>query len=172
MSKKIVVSFPGGRGNEIPILYFGAKHFEDKGYEKIFINYPMSKDLSLDSLLKNALAILNDINWDEYEHIVFIAKSLGTLVACKVKEMLQIPATLVLFTPLEDIIKYINKENDVSFVAMGDKDKYLSATLLIKHCEKEEIKCHIEKEVGHRMEVMNNLQRNLEIVFNVLQYLD
>ena len=29
MGKKIVISFPGGRGYEIPVLYFGAKYYED-----------------------------------------------------------------------------------------------------------------------------------------------
>lgn len=172
MSKKIVISFPGGRGNEIPMLYFGAKHFEDMGYEKIFINHPMSEDFSLNNLLGNALKTLNNINWNEYEHIVFVAKSLGTLVACKAKELLQIQASLVLFTPLEDTLKFIRKENDVLFVAMGDNDKYLSASRLTEHCEQEGIKCHIEKGIGHRMEVLNDLQKNLDIIFNTLQHLD
>ena len=172
MSKRIVVSFPGGRGNEIPLLYFGAKHFEDMGYDKLFINHPISNDFSLDNVLRNALDTLRNINWAEYEHIVFIAKSLGTIVACNVKELLQIPATLILFTPLEGTVKYINKENDVLFVAMGDKDKYLSSTLLEQHCNDNDIKCHIEQDVGHRMEVMSDLQRNLEIVFNIIRHLD
>lgn len=119
MSRKIVVSFPGGRGSEIPLLYLGAKHFEDIGYEKVFINHPMVEDFSLESLSENALKTLKNINWNEYEDIVFVAKSLGTLVACKVKEILQIQAILVLFTPLEDTLKYIRKENDVILVAMG-----------------------------------------------------
>lgn len=172
MSKGIVVSFPGGRGNEIPLLYFGAKHFEDMGYDKLFISHPISKDLSLDNVLQNALITLENINWADYENIVFVAKSLGTIVACNVKEMLQIPATLILFTPLEDTLKYINKENDVLFVAIGDKDKYLSSTLLVQHCAENDVECHIEKGVGHRMEVMNDLQRNLEIVCNVIRHLD
>lgn len=42
MSKKLVVSFPGGRGYEVPLLYFAAKYFEDRDYEKLFIqNQPL-----------------------------------------------------------------------------------------------------------------------------------
>lgn len=171
MGKGIVVSFPGGRGSEIPLLYFGAKYYEDMGYDKIFVNHPVSNDISLDKVLKNALDTLQNINWTEYDHIVFVAKSLGTIVACKVKKMLQIPAAMILFTPLEETIKYINKENDVIFVSMGDRDKYLSSTLLEQHCRENNIKCYIEQGVGHRMEVMNDLQRNLNIVFNVMQHL-
>ena len=76
MSKGIVVSFPGGRGNEIPLLYFGAKHFEDKGYDKLFISHPISNDFSLDNVLQNALNTLENINWADCENIVFVAKVL------------------------------------------------------------------------------------------------
>lgn len=38
-------------------------------------------------------------------------------------------------------------------------------------CDNENIYCHIEENVGHRMEVMNDLKRNLEIVFNVIRHL-
>ena len=41
MNKKIVLSFPGSRGSEIPLLYFAAKHYEDLGYEKVFVNNPI-----------------------------------------------------------------------------------------------------------------------------------
>lgn len=168
MSKKIVISFPGIRGCEIPMLYFGAKHFEDMGYEKVFINNPVTDDMTLDTVFKNACEVLENMNWDEYERVVFVAKSLGTVVACKIKERFQIPASLVLFTPLEDTLKYITKENDILLVAMGDKDKYLSSERLVNHCEQENIKYYIEAGVGHRMEVTNDLQRNLEIISNVI----
>ena len=172
MGKKIVVSFPGARGCEIPLLYFGAKHFEDMGYEKRFVSYPANREITLENLLNNALEILRGIDWKEYEDVVFIAKSIGTVVCSKAKEMLGIPAKLVLYTPLEQTLAYIRKDNEVILVAMGDEDPYLTAPRLMQHCEKEEIQCHIESGVGHRMEVMGDLQRNLEIVFRVVRHLD
>ncbi|MBQ2882778.1 MAG: hypothetical protein IJE43_03245 [Alphaproteobacteria bacterium] len=47
MGKKVVISFPGGRGYEIPVLYFGAKYYEDQGYEKVFIRHPRNEGVSL-----------------------------------------------------------------------------------------------------------------------------
>ena len=44
MNKKIVLSFPGSRGSEIPLLYFAAKHYEDLGYEKV----PFERELWID----------------------------------------------------------------------------------------------------------------------------
>lgn len=172
MGKKIVISFPGARGCEIPLLYFGAKHFEDMGYEKRFISYPANREITLENVLNNALEMLRDIGWNEYEDIVFVAKSLGTVVSGRVKELLGIPAKLILFTPLEETLTYIRKDNDVLLTAMGDEDPYLAAPRLMEVCEREGIKYHIEPGVGHRMEVAGDLRRNLEIVFHVVSHLE
>lgn len=110
MSKKIVFSFPGVRGTEIPLLYFGAKHYEDKGYEKRFIKHPISGN-DFDALYENAKAILESFDLGEYDDIVFVAKSLGTVVACRLKEELNVNASLVLFTPLADTLPFIKGEN-------------------------------------------------------------
>ena len=171
LKKDIVVVFPGARGTEIPLLYYGSKHFEDMGYEKLFIDHSMISEPSFEPVFENAYNILKNVNWAGYENVVFIGKSLGTVVACKIKELLQVPAKLILFTPLEETLPFIHKDNDVLLVAMGDDDPWLSSAALIEHCRINKVMCHVEHGVGHRMEEKNNLQRNLEIVFKVLSYL-
>lgn len=84
MGKNIVFSFPGKRGEEIPLLYFGAKHYVDKGYEKVYIQHPASGN-GLEEVYENAKAILSSYDFSEYEDIVFVGKSMGTVVACKLK---------------------------------------------------------------------------------------
>lgn len=42
-----------------------------------------------------------------------MGKSMGTVVACKLKEELQIDASLVLLTPLKDTLPYIKSDNRV-----------------------------------------------------------
>ena len=172
MAKKLVVSFPGGRGDEIPLLYFTAKHFEDLGYEKLFIHYPTAEEccfeIFVEKLIENAESKLKEIHFTEYEEVVFIAKSVGTVVACKLKEKHTISASLILFTPLNETLPYINNTNNVHFVAGGERDRFLDSKLLSDLCEKESVKYYIEPNVGHRMEVLNDLNRNLQIVFNVV----
>lgn len=172
MSKKIVVSFPGGRGSEIPLLYFGAKHYEDLGYEKVFVNNPILQDVSyevlLNALVENAKTVIEILNLREYDDIVFVAKSIGTVVACKIKEIYHLDAKLVLFTPIEDTLKYIKEDNDILLVSLGTKDRGMESNIVKSLCETENINCYIEENVGHRMEVMNDLHRNLEIVYNVI----
>ena len=66
---------------------------------------------------------------------------------------------------------YIHHGNDIKLVAVVDKDRYIDALMLSAECEKEGILCRVEQNVGHSMEVMNDLNRNLEIVANVISKL-
>lgn len=168
MGKKIVISFPGSRGCEIPLLYFASKHFEDLGYEKLFINYPNVGESNVDTLLESTEKTLQTIDFAEYESIVFAAKSIGTVVACKMKEKYRLPASLILFTPIEQTLPYMNKEDDILLVAAGDNDRFLDTNTLSEQCEREHINYYIEPNVGHRMEVKGDLKRNLEVVYNVI----
>lgn len=172
MGKKIVISFPGGRGSEIPLLYFAAKHYEDLGYEKKFISHPACGEERLEILLDNAEKIIQSMDLERYEDIVFVAKSIGTIVACRLKEKYNIPASLVLLTPLEDTLPYINSQNNIILVATGTKDRYLQTEILKDLCVEEKINCYIESGVGHRMEVLGDLKRNLEIVYNVVRRIE
>jgi len=172
MSKRLVISFPGGRGYEIPLLYFGSKHFEDMGYEKIFINHPVSGEKDFDSLLENAGKVMDFIDFSEYEDVVFIGKSIGTLVACRIKEQYNLPASLILFTPVEGALPYINRDNKVLLVAAAERDRHWDTKILQSHCAKEDVKCYVEPNIGHRMEAMNDLNRNLEVIRNVVEQIN
>ena len=172
MGKNIVISFPGGRGYEIPVLYFGAKYYEDQGYEKVFIRHLQNEECEFDILLDNADKIISQIDFKKYDEIVFIAKSIGTVVACQIKEKYQIPATLILFTPLNETLPYIHSKNNIKLVAVGDKDRYIDVEILQKVCDKEGVLCHVEQGVGHRMEVLSDLDKNLDIISNVIRRLN
>lgn len=171
MIKKLAVSFPGGRGYEVPLLYFGSKYFENKGYEKLFINHPASEKEGFEEIYGNARRMISGIDFKEYDDIVFLGKSIGTEVACKLKEEYKIPASLVLFTPLKETLPYLSASNDILLVAAGDRDRYLESNVLQEICISESIPCYIEPNVGHRMEVKGDLSRDLEIISNVLKRL-
>lgn len=171
MGKNIVFSFPGKRGEEIPLLYFGAKHYVDKGYEKVYIQHPASGN-GLEEVYENAKAILSSYDFSEYEDIVFVGKSMGTVVACKLKEELQINASLVLFTPLRDTLPYMKSDNRVVLAAAGDNDRFLEWEVLRDHCERENVPYYIEPGVGHAMEVKDDLAKNLQIICNVIGRLE
>jgi hypothetical protein len=93
---------------------------------------------------------------------------MGTVVACKLKEELQIDASLVLFTPLKDTLPYIKSDNRIVLAAAGDNDRFLEWEVLRDHCERENVPYHIEPGVGHAMEVKDDLAKNLQVISNVI----
>lgn len=72
-------------------MYYGAKYFEDLGYEKLFLSYPVLEEENfetfLEALLANAKKVMESIDFSEYEEVVLVAKSIGTVVACNPKNM-------------------------------------------------------------------------------------
>ena len=171
MSRKLVISFPGGRGAEEPLLYFMAKHFENMDYEKVFVSHPISGNISIEALFENAEIQLSEINFDEYEDVVFIGKSLGTIVACQYREMHKINASLILLAPIEGTLPYIKADGNILLVSAGEMDRRLDTNVLQEVCVREGINFYIEPDVGHRMEVKGDLEKDLRIITNVMHHL-
>lgn len=96
---------------------------------------------------------------------------MGTVVACKLKEEFKITASLILYTPVIETLPYIRNNNQIILVAAGDKDRLLDSKILKDRCIKESVPYYIEPNVGHRMEVMNDLHRNLKVIANVISRL-
>ena len=100
-----------------------------------------------------------------------MAKSIGTVVACKLKEELNINASLVLFTPIAETLPFIKSNSQIVLVAASNNDRHLESKILCNLCERENITYHIEPDVGHRMEVKNDIARNLQVIKNVIEKL-
>ena len=158
--KKLIVLFPGIRYSvDMPLLYYARLKYEEKGYESIAINYDNSY----------ALNQLENIDFSQYEDIIFVSKSMGTVVAGWLEEKLKIKVRHIYLTPLEATLPYIRKEKDIITVVAGTKDKHINAEELKDYCKKEEINCKLIEGVGHRLEIKNNIERNIDILKEVIK---
>lgn len=168
--KKIVVLFPGIRGTEIPLLYFAGQKYVDLGYDKLFIAHPKCKkeEITIDLLFQNAKIELKEIQIQTYDEIILVGKSMGSVVAGKMNEEFKLNATLILLTPIEQTLTYINSHNKIKLVAAGTLDRHLPTEILRQHCRNEKVPYYIEPGVGHSMELKGALERNLEVVRNVV----
>ena len=111
---KLAVFFPGiGYHCDKPLLYYSRKLVQEYGYEKIVtLNYTYDgKNLrgneekmrqAFDSLYIQAENSLKEIAFDQYEQILFISKSIGTIIASAYAEAQRIPCRHILYTPLEE----------------------------------------------------------------------
>lgn len=173
--KKIVVIFPGRNySTDCPLLYYAGFKHEVRGYEKISINYGdlLKRDKSLDESVEDirsaVLLQLKDIDLSKYKDIVFVSKSLGTVIAGWVEEKLGVRVRHIYLTPLKETLPYIQNGKDIIAVVAGTEDKLLNTDILKEHCKKENVSLKQFDGVGHRLEVWGDMDENIEILREVV----
>ena len=112
MKKKIAVLFPGiGYTCDKPLLYYTGKLAVARGYKLVKVeygNFPSGIKENKEKMeeafrcgLEQAEKILQDICWEEYEDILFVSKSIGTVISSAFARRHQLSAKNILFTPLQ-----------------------------------------------------------------------
>lgn len=140
---KIAVFFPGiGYSLEQPLLHESKKMVQDMGYDVLLLQYhDMPERVRGDKeriRFATVLAYeqtedaLDGVPFDAYEDVVFVAKSLGTIISTKYANEHKVKARMILYTPVEpsfdsidpaadnrDIVGFIGEDDiwsDVSYV--------------------------------------------------------
>ncbi|MBU3110179.1 hypothetical protein [Clostridium lacusfryxellense] len=173
--KKIVVIFPGGNYSiDCPLLYYAGLKFEVRGYKKVAISYgdllkrAKSLDECIGDIKSTVLSQLQAYDLSKYDDIVFVSKSLGTVVAGWIAEELCIKARHIYLTPIKETLTYIENGKNIIIVVAGTKDKQLDADILKQHCIKENICLKQIDGANHRLEVLSDMDKNIEILREVL----
>ena len=107
---KLVVCFPGiGYHCDKPLLYYSRRLA--RADREILVQYtyqkpglrgnPAALRAALDALYAQTEPQLADVQWAEYDEVVFLAKSIGTAVAAAYAQRHGIACKQVLYTPLE-----------------------------------------------------------------------
>ena len=166
----IAVIFPGiGYNIDKPLLYYSKKIAMNKGFEN-FVNVEY-KDLTFNkgTLIKDKAAqrevfkkcllcaneSLKDINWSEYDKILFISKSIGTIVASAVSSEMNANVKHILFTPLEETFEY--KVNDaLGFI--GTADPWSDYKKVLELAKKQNIPMHSFDGANHSIETKDVLK--------------
>ena len=173
--KKLVIIFPGvGYGFKHPLLYYADLLYEDKGYERKYMSY---QDICLDTKLtleekmvkvrEFVFAQAEGIDFKEYEEVVFLSKSIGTVEAGVLAEKVGIKVTQIFLTPIERAISYIKAGSNV---VIGTRDETYSVCK--KHCETYNINALYIEDGDHSLEVNEELYKNIDILKQVMQFVD
>lgn len=133
MAKKLCVVFPGRRySTDRSLLYFPTQILESRGFETFLLHYDIPREVEevepLEENIRNAasdaLNKTSSIPFEDYEKIVFLSKSIGTLVATNLKNFIKERTKVVhqiLITPLERTLPLIEKDD---LVIVGDHDRF------------------------------------------------
>ncbi len=175
MSRKLCVVFPGRRYScDRSLLYYPAAYLQRLGFEMIYLHYDAyreTKDMiplpeNFEAAYKETEEVLKEIVFSKYDEIIFLSKSLGTIVAGQYGDNHPIEnLTHIYFTPVDRTLPYI-KDKDLIFAA--SKDSYME-DVSVKLSQYPN--AHILPVHSHSMEDRDDELHSLKIVEEVMRIL-
>lgn len=182
MKKKIAVLFPGiGYTCDKPLLYYTGKLAVARGYKIVKVeygNFPSGIKENKEKMeeafrcgLEQAEKILQDICWEEYEDILFVSKSIGTVISSAFARRHQFSAKNILFTPLQQTFLFADGNG---IVFHGTADPWADTKDITEGCKKLNLPLILTDEGNHSLETgdtlkdLENLQQIIGLLFNSL----
>lgn len=136
----------------------------NEGYECVALSYgEMPTDIKGDVKKKQeAFALarkqveqqLTNINFSEYKTIIFISKSLGSILAADYAKSHGIRVKHILFTPVQETLSLPIKEG---IVFHGTKDSWIVTADLVERCNEEGMKLYLIENANHSLETKDVL---------------
>ena len=130
--KNLTVIFPGiGYHKDKPLLYYAGKLVQNMGFDVINIEYhEMPQKIMGDTaMMRKAAEVafaqteeqLDKVRFDEYDEIVFIGKSIGTVALAKYAADHDMNVKQVWYTPVEATFSF-GADDVLAFI--GDDDPW------------------------------------------------
>jgi hypothetical protein len=171
-SNSLVVLFPGADYScDKPLLHYARKATLLQGCDVLSLEYGCFRSNNTlssnfqDLLVNESFEAIKLAQYDSYDKVYFISKSLGTVVAGEISELIGYEKINNLFlTPTRDAIRYMLKSR--CSIVVGTKDKFFN---------KDDIDCvstslvnlHIIENAVHSLEIDDDYIKSLEILNKV-----
>lgn len=178
--KKIAVFFPGiGYTVDKPLMYYSRHLASALGYEIRLLPYGGFPDKvkgsrskmteSFEIALAQSKSMMGDLNLEAYDEILFIGKSVGTVVAAAIAEQnaKKDRIRLVLYTPLDDTFSFSFGD---AVVFTGSEDPWVGKenSRIPEFCRERDIPCHVYPDANHSLET-GDIRMDLEYMKQIMQ---
>lgn len=176
MSKKLAVFFPGiGYTVDKPLMYYSRKIAASSGYEIKLLPYTgfPGKILGDRDRMRESYEIarmqseemLADIDLAACNEVMFIGKSIGTIVAAELAARCHRRIHLVLYTPLEETFRF-PLEDAIVFTGSNDPWVGKNESRIAALCVEAEIPYMLVEGGNHSLETGDALTdiRNLQMI--------
>ena len=141
-TKKIACLFPGiGYTCDKPLLYYSWKLLKGLGWEIVPVPYsgfpekvkgnPEKMRQCARMALEQAETLLRTVDWGGYGEILFVGKSIGTVVCAAYAKRHGIRCRQILFTPVEETFEFAGKD---ALVFHGTADPWADTEKIRKRC--------------------------------------
>lgn len=172
--RKLAVVFPGiGYHTDKPLLYYSKKLASAAGYEIVevpYSNFPKNVKGSPEKMqeafllaLDQAEAMLSQISFGSYGRLLFLSKSLGTVVAAAYARNHSLNAHHIFYTPVETTFSF---EQNRGIVFHGTKDTWVETRMVEDACQRLELPLYLTKDANHSLETGDPLEdlKNLQLI--------
>lgn len=166
-STKLAVILPGiGYHCDKPLLYYSGKLAEQNGFEVVRVPYAgfpkkVKGDTarmrsSYDIAMTQTEEMLRKIDFSAYTDVVFISKSIGTVVAVQYQKKHKIKARNIIYTPLAETFPV---GGSAGVVFHGSADPWAEDDALIRNlCDRDGIPMYLVNDGNHSLETGDALQ--------------
>lgn len=157
--KKLLVLFPGvGYSTARPLLYYAKRMGQEKGYEVLELEYRRMPEHPFDNLKETAKTVCacaeawaEHVDWEKYDKIAFVSKSVGTVAAGFLTRRLA------------------ETGGCVQIVFSGTADQWMEPELLADFCRKHGIEHHAYAGGNHSIET-GHVLRDVEIAKEIVGF--
>lgn len=174
--KKLAVVFPGiGYTKDKPLLYYSRKLAEEHGYEVICTEYHdlpekirgnREKMIQAGRLaFEQCQELLKDTDFAAYDEVLFIGKSIGTVIATQYAGVSVPTARLVLYTPLEATFS-AGIRDAIAFI--GEADPWSDLNEVKRLAEEKQVPLFTYPGCNHSLECSSQ-SKNIEILGEVME---
>lgn len=174
--KKLAVLFPGiGYTNDKPLLYYSRRLAEAQDYEVLCMGYHDLPDKIRGNKEKMIQAgrmafeqceeLLKDIDFTACDEVLFIGKSIGTVIAAQYADIYVPTARLVLYTPLEATFS-VDIKDAIAFI--GEADPWSDLDEVKRLAAEKQVPLYTYPECDHSLEG-HAIRKNIEILRTVME---
>ena len=174
--KKLAVIFPGvGYHVDKPLLYYSKKIASNNGYEIIEVLYgkfPKGVKGSEEKMKKAFLSaveqaeeILADVDFDKWDDILFISKSVGTAVSSAYAQKHHLKTRNIYYTPVEASFQFMTQPG---IVFTGTADTWVTHSAVKEGCERGKFPLYVIDEANHSLET-GDTGRDLENLREIMR---
>ena len=176
--EKTALIFPGiGYHIDKPLLYYGKKLAREAGYRILEVPYggfpdgvkgnPEKMKKAWESAMDQTEKLLKKEKLDGQTDLLFLSKSIGTVVAAWYQEKHQLSGRHIYFTPVEATFRYAREGSGIVF--HGTADPWVSTEVVKEACERLKLPLYITEGANHSLETgsarqdLSNLQTVMEL---------
>ena len=176
---KLAVIFPGiGYTADKPLLYYASRLARHYGYQILAVSYgTLPENVKGDhAKMKQAFELayeqteqaLQDIDWNSYGSILFISKSIGTVIASAYASRHNIKGKSILFTPLTDTFSFA-RPGSIAF--HGTADPWAETDSIRTLAEQKEVPLFLTPNANHSLET-GDVQADLSIIKATMEHVN